>query len=764
MKTFTKTIMTFLAVISLTILVIFLLIWGISPIVIRNISSSALAEHNLIMNKNSHVRYNPFWSYLTVSDLQLQLQDKKVVSIEQLELELNIHEILFGKIKIKKFILQGAFVEITIHEKESQSSIQVAGFHLKQSPSKPREKSTLESQVSESTYWPLSQRLLAPSIELKNITLSVNDGHKQNTVELKRLLIEETSIDKETQNLALMVEAIFQQGQFKLSSTIALEGFKGKIKTSMYLKDLIMDDFSSYLVEQPIDFISGKLSFAVQHELSIQDNLLPTVSQLSGDLQLDDFSLKNQKNSQVMTEWDKLLINDARLDINLDKGLNTLDMGLSEVIINNITSSRNEGIAGLPPLSTIDKIKLDDIRFQNNTLSIDQVSLNNFYKHILLGKNRILKNFILADNIAKKQAESSTVSTQDTESTNDELIFVINKIVFNGENIVYFRDESVAPTYERTLYVDKFELTNITSHKNHQANFIFQGRSNQYAKIDLSGYVYPFSNKVNGHLEGKIQEVSLPSISSYIREPLGFDLKSGSLDTKLNITISESELSGKSSLLIRGLETSQPTIFNNNNLKKQTPIPLNIALEVLKDKRGNIKLEVPLAGNIDDPSFGINSIFNIITRKVIMLQAQHYILQTFVPYANVLSVAMSTKDMILKVRFKDLIYQPGVVSLMEAEKAYADQFIALMNDKPKAQVKICSISTQDDLLLPMGATKQGVLTPEQIEKLRSIAKQRSDNFKAYAVTVGKIESDRILICNPDVTMKPGEKPKIQFSF
>ena len=184
----------------------------------------------------------------------------------------------------------------------------------------------------------------------------------------------------------------------------------------------------------------------------------------------------------------------------------------------------------------------------------------------------------------------------------------------------------------------------------------------------------------------------------------------------------------------------------------------------MKDKQGNIKLDVPFTGSVGDFSFNVNSIIDIITRKIVMLQARHYILKTFVPYANVLSVAMSAKDRVLKVHFEDLVFQPGVVTLAKNEQTYAKQFIALMKDKPKVQVKICGVATVDDLLLSVGTSKPTTLTPEQTEKLRSLAQQRGDNFKAYAVNEGQIKSARLLVCNPEVDLKAEAKPKIQLSF
>jgi hypothetical protein len=309
----------------------------------------------------------------------------------------------------------------------------------------------------------------------------------------------------------------------------------------------------------------------------------------------------------------------------------------------------------------------------------------------------------------------------------------------------------------------------LDSEQNNQSPFVLKARSNKYAKIDLQGYITPFTEKINFHVEGDLTELSLPAVSSYIRDSLGFELKSGHLDTKINITAKGSVLEGETLVVLRGLETSAAKNVDVGDIKQQTPIPLNLALSMLKDKRGNIKLKVPMSGSVDDPSFGAESFIILVTKKAAMLQARSYLLRSFVPYADVISIAISAGDMMLKVHFEDLVFQPAQVDIDKTQQVYIDQFIALMKEKPKAQVKVCGLAIPADITVAGSAIADNKplnspgLSGAHESMLRSIAKQREENFKAYVVTKGEIASSRLLLCNPEVDLAEGALPRIKIS-
>ncbi len=449
-------------------------------------------------------------------------------------------------------------------------------------------------------------------------------------------------------------------------------------------------------------------------------------------------------------------------------------VSVEQLKLSNLLASQVASDNELPPLLLVDETLVRSIRYQQEKLHIDNVAISDIRSHVFIAENKTVSTLSVlpgsedVETVATTEnsegAESRETKTTDSESSSPTVQpqkptfkMSLGKLHLEGENHIVFKDESVLPHYNRDLKIDAFEISQIDSESKALSPFLLQGRSNEYAKVDIAGGIMPFSESVNLRLKGDINEISLPAVSSYIRDSLGFELKSGQLDTALDVDINESELEGSVKLNLRGADMAAADDAMAS-MKDQGAIPLNVALGMLKDKRGNIKLSVPMSGSVNDPSFGISSFLLLVTKKAVMSQAKSYLMNTFVPYASVVSVAISAGEFALKLRFEDLVYNSGVSALEEPQVTYATQFIQLMQDKEKAQIKICGIATPAELGLPNGVE---VSDEGSIDALKALAKLRSENFKRYVVEKGGIESSRLLLCNPDIDLSKKAQPRIK---
>ncbi len=212
--------------------------------------------------------------------------------------------------------------------------------------------------------------------------------------------------------------------------------------------------------------------------------------------------------------------------------------------------------------------------------------------------------------------------------------------------------------------------------------------------------------------------------------------------------------------MLQALETALVDSEEAGNLIDQGALPLNMAMGMLKDGDGNVELDVPLSGSISDPNFGLSSIVTLITKKAIMSATQDYLMTTFVPYANIVSIAITAGEFALKLRFDDLEYQVKQVEPDDHQSAYLNDFIALMQDKEDTRVTICAISTPADIGLKAGVS---VEKKSDIKKLLDIGEKREHAFKDHLIEQGKIDSSRILFCKPQIDSDIGAIPRIGIS-
>ncbi len=615
---------------------------------------------------------------------------------------------------------------------------------------------TLMSQVGMNTdKGEVSSQLDVSSIQLQQMHPLVRDQLTQLSGELNVQVSSKVLINGDTLTASLSESgASFQQ----LSVQLPLDSDNSEVLTNVNIKayTLEVEALDVSLANERLDQLTGKINTRIDGVGVVgmnEDTLLSLESLVLGPTNFSS-GADIPSTSEVSVEQlqlSKLIVSDV-----VANTPSPLDSHSQE-------PSKND----LPPMLMVDKTIVDALRYEQEKLYIGDIAISDVRTHIFIAEDKTVST--LSPSLQGGEEKTEVMETEEsallTEAPSEvpaqSPVFkmAIGKLHLKGENNIVFKDESVQPHYKRDLKIDAFELAEIDSESEMLSPFIFKGRSNEYAKIDIAGGVTPFSENVNLKISGDINEMSLPAVSSYIRDSLGFELKSGQLDTALDVNVTNSELGGSVKLNMRGVDMSAADDAMGS-MKDQGAIPLNVALGMLKDKRGNIKLSVPMSGSVNDPSFGISSFLLLVTKKAVMSQAKSYLMNTFVPYASVVSIAISAGEFALKLRFEDLVYRAKGVELEGEQLTYAQQFIQLMKDKEKAQIKICGIATPAEVGLTNGeeVSDEGLLS-----ELKALAKQRSENFKRYVVEEGGIESSRMLLCNPDIDFSEKSQPRIKLS-
>ena len=150
----------------------------------------------------------------------------------------------------------------------------------------------------------------------------------------------------------------------------------------------------------------------------------------------------------------------------------------------------------------------------------------------------------------------------------------------------------------------------------------------------------------------------------------------------------------------------------------------------------------------------------LMVKQATMSAAKEYLITTFVPYANVVTVAMSAGDYLLKVRFNDLTFPVKETQLTAEHTEFLTQFSALMTDKPETQLTLCAIATPEDINRPLGVE---ITDKSDIKKLADFSAQRLETFKEYMVKEKEIASSRLLLCSPKIDSSIGAQPRITFT-
>ena len=799
MRRHLKNLSKFLAISFFTL---YCLIWVLSPIVTSYVTNNYALPSGYALTSNSSIRYNPFTAHLTVNDLELQHESDITLRMKALDVELHLHQLLFDTIYIAEFDITGMYIPVITGE----NSLKVAGFELMNKA--PDDAEDAQENDTPTVKKEFPYQIVLPDFNLTDSKIDINHLGKNHQVEIDSLSISSFAFSEKEQSLALILESKINQAPVDVEINTELVQQLGSLDLSVSIEKFALHHAQVFLPEN-LQALNGELSYSNKLDVELfSDKTLVNVNQLL--LSLDDFSVQendlivNVAHKQIQSDDmsitlapEKPVSIDATFvadisdifvktkinDESLVKVANIAFNGISLMMKENkphVTVSRlnvSEGMFSesktkeLPALAAFQELAINDIKYQPSGIAIQDITLSGLVSNIFLDENKQLSTLIhltdkesetAAVEVAAGKDESEQANSTETKGAHTEPMFGFKlgefKLLDNA--IIDFKDTSVNPHYERNINISKLSLASIDTLKpDLESVFNLQGKSDKYAYFTVNGRGQPFAESQSFTVDANLKEVSLPGVSSYIKEALKYEIESGQLDVNINAGLIGTEIDGDVDLLLRGVEFTAADDHETGTVTDQTSVPFNVALGMLKDSDGNVELSVPLSGDTSSPSFGFSGFLTLLVKQATMSAAKDYLLTTFVPYASVMKVAMAAGEYALKLRINDLNYLPTEVELNAEQIEFSRQMSVMLQDQADINVKLCAIATPADIAVHSADEAH---LEANIKRLKAISQQRVDLFKAHMVEELQVPSAKLLLCTPQIDTSADAVSRIEF--
>jgi len=794
------------------------LIWVISPWVASHYLTPFLSEQNLVLAEKSVIRYNPFITKISITELELlQLNDDKhapLASLDSAEVELGLWQLISKTIHVSQLDITG----LTLNINKSEKHLIIGGWPISSEPS-DTSSNEQNPQKNNDDY-----KLNIPDINIVNSSIKIDWLDYKHTVDLSKINFNQLKLSAQKQqgNIALSIK--LNNSPINLDAEFGLDNLKGEIDYKFSVEELDLANFNHFIFPDektdPNALTSGLLSLDYQQNIELDKiNIKTRLANI--DLSLSDMVTRIQ-GTHLSIGNQKLISKQLNLDIEnwSDEApaiiLNsTANFELTD--LNAYTEETNLSLASINKLSipnieleTLDfkhqvilpTFVIEDVNFSDNTkdetpslahfksmnifdikLSEDGLSINNID---ILGLGIDIKKTGESDiagliklntavdddnsNIGTENPDHKNTPSPDLNApTNEEVkktpakqfTIALNEIKLLETDPIHLIDESVQPAIERFFHIQQLDIGPIDNQKTDQLTlFTLNGKSNKYAHFNLIAEAKPFSETQYLKLSALFKEVNLPAISTYIKDALQYEFDSGQLDLNIDVTIENTNINGETKIMLRGLELGAANNPNDETLAASTSIPFNYALGMLKDGDGNVELDIPLKGKTTDPDFSLQGFVTLLIKRATMSAAKDYLITTFVPYANIVKISMIAGDYLLKVRFNDLPFTVGDSNIPVEASPFLEQFSALMKEKEETELTICAYATLQDIGVKSSTLK---LSEEQHKQLKTLSLSRMNAFKQYMVNEQEIESSRLLLCSPKVDQSEGAQARLTFT-
>ena len=441
-----------------------------------------------------------------------------------------------------------------------------------------------------------------------------------------------------------------------------------------------------------------------------------------------------------------------------------------------------------------------DFRLEPLAVDIGEIALSDFFARLILNdQGRLNLQDIVRRPEAEPAAAGETPLAADPAPAKPPVPVRIAKIALQNGTL-NFSDYFVKPNY--TVNVTKLagRVTDLSSQEGTLADLDLRGAYAKSSPVQIQGKLNPLAAKSYLDLKASVKGVDLTGFSPYAGKYAGYAIEKGLLSLDLAYKLENKQLTADNKVFI-----DQFTFGEAVESPDATQLPVNLAIALLKNNRGEIDVNLPISGSLDDPQFSVGG---LIVRVIVNL----FVKAVTSPFALLGSMFGNGEEL------SKLDFEPGRARIGEAQAKTLETLVKALNerqglkleitgtvdpetdreglkrvameravraewrqDKPEAEArqemsaadyetyltrvyKAAKFPKPRNMIgflkdLPVEDMEKLILAHTEIqdEDIRQLARRRAENVQAWLVEQGKMEPERLFLVPPKETVEPGAR-------
>ncbi|MGH7258675.1 MAG: DUF748 domain-containing protein, partial [Nitrospiraceae bacterium] len=234
-----------------------------------------------------------------------------------------------------------------------------------------------------------------------------------------------------------------------------------------------------------------------------------------------------------------------------------------------------------------------------------------------------------------------------------------------------FVDRSIEPVVTTGIHNLSGTIKGLSSKEIARANVSLAGTVDRVAPVKIRGQINPLRGDAYTNLTFTFDNMDLTAVSPYAGKYAGYPINKGTLHLDLIYKVSQKQLHGENKVTI-----DQFTFGESTNSPDATSLPVRLAVALLKDRHGQIAIDLPVRGDLNEPDFRygrvvLNAVVNLITKIATS------------PFAALGNVVGGSGEELQFVEF-----DPGESALTESEQRKVESLSKALNERPALRLEV----------------------------------------------------------------------------
>jgi hypothetical protein len=254
-----------------------------------------------------------------------------------------------------------------------------------------------------------------------------------------------------------------------------------------------------------------------------------------------------------------------------------------------------------------------------------------------------------------------------------------------------FVDHGTTPPYAEELSDVQLTLTPLTTDPGRPARFTGSG--------GIAGGTF----KVVGtglrerslDLKVELRDFIVPRANPYLDRFTGWIATRGSLNATADYTLRGPRITASHDVVVRNLDVK--AVEEHDEVERRVGLPFGFLVSLLKDARGDIKLTVPVSGDLSTREFDFQeAVWGAVRSLALRLVA--------LPFSRIGSLFVSEDSKLQAVAITPVTFEPGTATMGAGMDAHLGQVADFLRGAPAMTLALEPIITQADVDARKGPT------------------------------------------------------------
>lgn len=443
------------------------------------------------------------------------------------------------------------------------------------------------------------------------------------------------------------------------------------------------------------------------------------------DLEMKDFQ-------PYVADRLNLLISDGALETDLNVAVGQVDGGAFTGTVGGMVALRR--FVSVDPVNAEDFVKCQELALRGIAVDlkplavrVNEVALNGLGTSIAVKPDGTL-NLLSVVKKAPAAGAATTAPAAPPPATpaasgGDPFPLEIGAVRLDGCAIT-FTDQQTTPHYRVSLDELAGTITAFSLGRPTPAQVSLAARLDGHAPFTLQATLADLGPQMTLSAATALKDFDLSPVTPYSGRYVGYAVRRGKLNVDLKYDLKQRQLAAEHRVLVDQFAFGQKV-----ESPEATDLPVRLAVALLKDRKGQINIDVPVRGSLDDPEFSVLRVVLKVLRDLVAKAAT-------APFAMLGALVGGGEEL----SYVD--FAPGSADLDDTGIKKLELLAKALLDRPELQVE--AGGTVDRTTDREALAAQAVLRQLKARKLAAMVKAGTPAGSLDEVALAAAERDAML--------------------